>query len=250
MRRKLIVGNWKMHGSKASIAELLSDLKAQLPATSPTDMAVCAPFPYLSWVRQHLPAGVELGAQNVCAEPAGAFTGEVAASMLADCDCRFVIVGHSERRQLFGETDAQVVAKVLRLLEQGLTPLVCVGESLAAREANQAQSVIGAQLDALCAGVSADKVAECVIAYEPIWAIGTGRTATPEQAQEIHAFIRERMSAALGGATAAQLRILYGGSVKADNAGALFSQPDIDGGLIGGASLKADEFAAICRAAE
>jgi triosephosphate isomerase len=249
MRRKLIVGNWKMHGSKAFIAGLLGDLRAALASGCSAEMAVCAPFPYLMWAQRHLPDNVQLGAQNVSAESAGAFTGEVAAEMLADCGCRFTIVGHSERRQLFGETDALVVARVLRLLEHGLTPIVCVGESLAAREANQVQAVIGAQLDALCAGVPAERLACCVVAYEPIWAIGTGRTATPEQAQEIHAFIRERMGAAMGPA-AAQLRILYGGSVKADNACALFSQPDIDGGLIGGASLKADEFAAICRAAE
>jgi triosephosphate isomerase len=249
MRRKLIVGNWKMHGSKAFIAGLLGDLRPALASGISAEMAVCAPFPYLMWAQRHLPGNVQLGAQNVSAESAGAFTGEVAADMLADCGCRFVIVGHSERRQLFAETDAMVVAKVLRLLEHGLTPIVCVGESLTAREANQAQAVIGAQLDALCAGVPAERLASCVIAYEPIWAIGTGRTATPEQAQEIHAFIRERMSAAMG-AAATQLRVLYGGSVKADNASALFAQPDIDGGLIGGASLKADEFAAICRAAE
>ena len=250
MRRKLIVGNWKMHGSKTVIAELLSGLQAQLTALRSVDVVVCPPYPYLLWVQNHLPHSVELGAQNVCAEPKGAFTGEVAASMLADCGCRFAIVGHSERRQLFAESDALVARKAAELLAHKLTPIVCVGETLEAREANATLTVIGAQLQAVITQISAAEIASCVIAYEPIWAIGTGRTATPEQAQEVHVFIRDTLIQQLGSSVAQEIKILYGGSVKADNAAALFSQPDIDGGLIGGASLNAEEFAAICRAAE
>lgn len=249
MRRNLIVGNWKMHGSKASIAELLSGLKQRLPKSLRCELAVCPPFPYLMWAQRHLPDGVQLGAQNVAVEPKGAFTGEVAADMLADCGCRFAIVGHSERRQLFGETDVLVAAKTQQLLAHELTPIICVGESLSAREANRTLTVIGDQLDALFAAIAPSSLVLCVIAYEPIWAIGTGRTATPEQAQEVHAFIRSRLQSKLG-ADAQNMHILYGGSVKADNAATLFSQPDIDGGLIGGASLNAEEFAAICAAAE
>lgn len=243
MRRKLIVGNWKMHGSKSVIADLLTGLAVALPES--VDVAVCPPFPYLMWAQKHLPEGMALGAQNVCADERGAFTGEVAASMLADCHCRYGIVGHSERRQLYGETDSIVARKTLQLLEHNVIPIVCVGESLAAREADQTLQVIGAQLDALRTQLTLDQLRSCVIAYEPIWAIGTGRTATPEQAQEVHAFIRASL-----GEVAQGMRILYGGSVKAENAATLFLQPDIDGGLIGGASLNAEEFAAICRAAE
>jgi triosephosphate isomerase (TIM) len=250
MRRKLIVGNWKMHGSKTAIADLLSGLQTHLPVLQNVDVAICPPYPYLLWAQQHLPPSVELGAQNVCAESKGAFTGEVAANMLVDCGCRFAIVGHSERRQLFAESDALVARKTAELLANKLTPIVCVGETLEAREANETLAVIGAQLQTVITQISAAEVASCVIAYEPIWAIGTGRTASPEQAQEVHAFIRETLAQSLGLSIAQEIKILYGGSVKADNAAALFSQPDIDGGLIGGASLNAEEFAAICRAAE
>jgi triosephosphate isomerase len=249
MRRKLIVGNWKMHGSQADIAKLLNGLQALVHALGKTEIAVCPPFPYLLWAQQHLPKNVALGAQNVSAERQGAFTGEVAAAMLRDCQCRYVIVGHSERRQLYGESDDLVARKTRQLIEHGLTPIVCVGETLVAREAEQTLSVIGAQLDAVINALSADQLVDCVIAYEPVWAIGTGRTATPEQAQEVHAFIRERIRKH-GDSIAANMQLLYGGSVKANNAETLFSQPDIDGGLIGGASLNAEEFAAICRAAE
>lgn len=245
MRRKLIVGNWKMHGNKTAIADLLTGLAVALPEFGAVDIAVCPPFPYLLWAQKHLQKGIALGAQNVCTDERGAFTGEVAASMLVDCHCHYVIVGHSERRQLYGETDTVVVRKALQLLEHNLCPIVCVGESLSVREAGQTLSVIGAQLEALRSQLTTDQLQRCVIAYEPIWAIGTGRTATPEQAQEVHAFIRASL-----GDIAQGMRILYGGSVKADNAATLFLQPDIDGGLIGGASLNAEEFAAICRAAE
>lgn len=248
MRRKLIVGNWKMHGSRADIATLLSGLQQQ-ELGSAALVAVCPPFPYLLWAQQHLPAAIALGAQNVCAETQGAFTGEVAAGMLRDCGCRYVIVGHSERRQLYGESDELVARKTGQLLEHALTPIVCVGETLVEREAGQTLTVIGAQLAALFAQVDASQLARCVIAYEPVWAIGTGLTATPEQAQEVHAFIRSQIRSRYE-STAENVQLLYGGSVKANNAESLFSQPDIDGGLIGGASLNAEEFAAICRAAK
>ncbi|MET0379814.1 MAG: triose-phosphate isomerase [Spongiibacteraceae bacterium] len=249
MRRKLIVGNWKMHGSKADIAELLTSLQQHLQGVSRAEIAVCPPYPYLLWVQDYLPDGIGLGAQNVCVETQGAFTGEVAASMLRDCDCRYVIVGHSERRQLYGESDELIARKTRQLLEHDLIPIVCVGETLTAREANQTLVVIGAQLDAVFAQVGTDQLARCVIAYEPVWAIGTGRTATPEQAQEVHAYIRGKIRSHCG-SIAEDMQLLYGGSVKANNAATLFSQSDIDGGLIGGASLNAEEFAAICRAAE
>ncbi len=246
MRRKLIVGNWKMHGSRAGNAELLSGLLRNLRFSSQVDVAVCPPFVYLPSVYEQLVgSSVKLGAQNLSAELQGAFTGEVAAPMLRDCGCEFVIVGHSERRQLFGESDAQVALKAAVALRHGLTPIVCVGESLAEREADQTLDVIGRQLAAVQAQLSSDEVRQIVVAYEPIWAIGTGRTATPEQAQEVHAFIRVQLEKQQAGSVA----ILYGGSVKADNARALFAQQDIDGGLVGGASLNAEEFAAICNAA-
>jgi len=248
MRRKLVVGNWKMHGSKAFIAELLGKVpRVALPAGA--DFAVCPPFVYLSWVEQLLAGSViGLGAQNVALATQGAFTGEVAASMLRDCGCRYVIVGHSERRSLFGESNADVAGKTAMVLEQGLVPIVCVGESLAEREADATLGVIGAQLGAVMEVLKDCDWSPMVVAYEPVWAIGTGQTATPEQAQVVHAFIRERL-AAVDANVAAGTRILYGGSVKADNAAALFAQPDIDGGLVGGASLNAEEFTAICDAA-
>jgi triosephosphate isomerase len=238
MRSKLVVGNWKMHGNQAAIAELIAGLQRSLPPSPRAEVAVCPPFVYLPWVRGQLPAAVALGAQNVSAEPEGAFTGEIAAGMLQDVGCRYVIVGHSERRSLFGETDELVARKAESALAHGLIPIVCVGETLAQREQGTALAVIGAQLDAV-----RDNAERMVIAYEPVWAIGTGRTATPEQAQEVHAFIRERLNVA-------EMKILYGGSVKADNAAELFKQADIDGALVGGAALNAEEFAAICRAAE
>lgn len=247
MRRKLVVGNWKMHGSHAASAELLGRLLCTLPTLSRVEVAVCPPFVYLSSVRELLAeSSVKLGAQNVCAEPQGAFTGEVSAAMLRDCGCDFVIVGHSERRQLFGESDAQVAMKASLALQNDLTPIICVGESLAEREAEATLAVIERQLAAIREALSSADLRRAVIAYEPIWAIGTGRTATPEQAQEVHAFIRQQLRSR----QADTVPILYGGSVKADNAEALFAQADIDGGLVGGASLKAEEFAAICKAAE
>lgn len=250
MRRKLVVGNWKMHGKRADIAKLLTDLQRLLPDSPRADIAVCPPFVYLPAVQQQLSgSAMSWGAQNVSTALQGAFTGEVSASMLSDFDCTYAIVGHSERRQLFGESNAVAADKALVCLQQGLTPIVCVGESRAEREADATLAIIAAQLDAVFARLNAAELAQTVIAYEPVWAIGTGLTATPEQAQAVHAFIRQQL-AQRGAAVADTVRILYGGSVKADSAAALFAQPDIDGGLVGGASLNAEEFAAICKAAE
>lgn len=247
MRRKLVIGNWKMHGNHVVNTQLLKDLLRMLPTSSRVEVAVCPPFVYLSSIREQLAgSSLALGAQDVCTELQGAFTGEVSATMLRDCGCDFVIVGHSERRQLFGESDEQVANKAVIALSNGLTPIVCVGESLAEREANETLSVIARQLGALQKKLSATDMQRIVLAYEPIWAIGTGRTATPEQAQEVHAFIRQQLREQ----QADKVPILYGGSVKADNAQSLFAQIDIDGGLVGGASLKAEEFVAISKAAE
>jgi triosephosphate isomerase len=235
-RTRLVAGNWKMHGSRASISALLDALLKALPGSAGAECAVCVPFPYLAQVAQRL-SGTPLawGAQNVSEHAQGAYTGEVAAAMLAEFGCRYVLVGHSERRQLYGETDAQVAAKFAAAQAAGLTPILCVGETLAERESGKTEAVVARQLDAVKA------FGHAVLAYEPVWAIGTGRTATPEQAQQVHGFLRSRVSNAT--------RILYGGSVKAQNAAAIFAMPDVDGGLIGGASLVAQEFIAIAAAA-
>lgn len=247
MRRKLVVGNWKMHGNHASNAALLNGLLPLLAFDTQVEVAVCPPFVYLHAVREQLTAtNVKLGAQNVCAEAQGAFTGEISVAMLRDCGCKFVIVGHSERRQLFAESDELVAEKTVAALQNGLTPIVCVGESLAEREANETLAVIGRQFAAIQQKLDATDLARIIIAYEPIWAIGTGRTATPEQAQAVHAFIRGQLQNNQAG----DVPILYGGSVKAENAQTLFAQKDIDGGLVGGASLNAEEFVAICKAAK
>jgi triosephosphate isomerase len=245
MRRKLVAGNWKMHGNHRANAELLAGIIGVRPFGC--DVAVCVPYPYLSETAVAL-AGSDLrwGAQDCSAHEQGAYTGEVSAAMLAEFGCRYVIVGHSERRQYHAETDQLVADKAKAALACGITPIVCVGETLAQREAGQTEAVVKRQLSAVihalghCAG-------EMVVAYEPVWAIGTGRVATPEQAQSVHALLRAQLSAAT--AHAGDMKILYGGSMKPDNAVSLLSQPDIDGGLIGGASLKAADFAAICRAA-
>lgn len=247
MRRKLVVGNWKMHGNFATNAELLGNLLALLPSQLGVEVAVCPPFVYLPSVRAQLVnCAMKLGAQNICTELQGAYTGEISAPMLRECGCDFVIVGHSERRQLYGETDEQVALKAAVALKNNLTPIVCLGESLAERESGETLSVIARQLDAVQLKLAAADLKRIIIAYEPIWAIGTGRTATPEQAQMVHAFIRQQLATH----QADTVPILYGGSVKADNAHALFAQTDIDGALVGGASLKAEEFVAICKATE
>lgn len=245
MRRKLVAGNWKMHGSHSANAELVAGISAARPFVC--DVAVCVPFPYLSETAVALAAtDIRWGAQDCSAHEQGAYTGEVSVGMLAEFGCRYVIVGHSERRQYHQESDQLVADKAKAALARGVTPIVCVGETLAQREAGETDAVVKRQLSAVihtlghCAG-------EMVVAYEPVWAIGTGRTATPEQAQAVHALLRAQLQAAT--AHAADMKILYGGSVKPDNAATLFAQPDIDGGLIGGASLKAADFVAICRAA-
>ena len=243
MRTKLVVGNWKMNGGLASNAKLLDALTRSPRAAGPR-ISVCVPFPYLAQAQAALTGtDVAWGAQDVSEHPAGAYTGEVAASMLADFGCRYVLVGHSERRQGRGESDAQVAAKACAVLGAGITPVACVGETLAERDAGVTDRVVLRQLEAVIAAVG-EALPRIVLAYEPVWAIGTGRTATPEQAQAVHATLRGRLRSA----GAPDVTILYGGSVKADNAAALFAQSDIDGGLIGGASLKADEFLAIAGA--
>lgn len=249
MRRPFVAGNWKMHGSRAENAQLLDSLLQSLPAQTSADIAVCPPYVYLWEIARLLKSSVvALGAQSVCAEAVGAFTGEVSASMLRDVGCTYVIVGHSERRAIYREDDSLVARKFLAAQSQSLVPILCVGETLEERESGQTASVVSRQLAAVLdvAGVAA--LANAVIAYEPVWAIGTGKTATPEQAQEVHAHIRADV-AKLDAKIAAQVRILYGGSVKAANAREIFAKPDVDGGLIGGASLKADEFLKICAAA-
>jgi triosephosphate isomerase (TIM) len=248
-RRRLVAGNWKMHGSRAENAALIDGLLQPATIDESVECLVCPPFVYLSEVARKL-AGtpVALGAQNVCAEGPGAFTGEVAAAMLADVGCRYVLVGHSERRVIYGENDALVARKFAMAQSRGLTPVLCVGEQLGERDSGQTEAVVARQLDAVVAVSGVAALARAVVAYEPVWAIGTGRTATPEQAQQVHGFIRGRV-AALDASIAARLRILYGGSCKAGNAAELFRMPDVDGGLIGGASLKAEEFLAIWSAA-
>ena len=250
MRRPLIAGNWKMHGSRAENAELIEAMLLGLPDQTPFDIAVCPPFVYLWEVGRLLKASsIALGAQSVCAEQVGAFTGEASAAMLKDVGCKYVIVGHSERRAIYKEDDALVARKFLAAQSQGLIPILCVGETLEERERGQTMQVVSRQLTAVLdlAGVAALRAA--VIAYEPVWAIGTGKNATPQQAQEVHAHIRTAV-AARDAKIAADVRILYGGSVKAANAHELFAMPDVDGGLVGGASLKADEFLKICAAAQ
>ncbi len=249
--KKLIAGNWKMNGSLAANEALLQALAAGLPARPACAVAVCVPAPYLAQVHalaKTLPAlaAVDLGAQDVSAKASGAYTGEVSASMLKDFGCRYAIVGHSERRQYHFETDALVADKAQQALAAGITPIVCVGETLAEREAGQTEAVVKRQLAAVI-HTNGHCISEIVVAYEPVWAIGTGKTATPEQAQAVHAVLRAQLKAATD--QFARVKILYGGSMNAANAATLLGQPDIDGGLIGGASLKAPDFLTIIAAA-
>lgn len=249
MRKPLVAGNWKMHGSRSDNADLVRSLLDLLPAQGAAEVLVCPPFVYLLETSRLLKGSdVALGAQSLCAEAQGAFTGEVSGAMLRDVGCRYVLVGHSERRQVYGEDDSLVARKFVAAQASGLLPVLCVGETLEEREGGRTAEVVLRQLDAALSVGGAGAFAEAVIAYEPVWAIGTGRNATPEQAQEVHAMIRGRV-AALDAKIGASVRILYGGSVKASNARELFAMADIDGGLVGGASLKADEFAQICSAA-
>jgi triosephosphate isomerase len=248
VRIKLVAGNWKMNGSLAANAALLGSLLPMLGGRG-GEVAVCVPSPYLGQVADLLRGSrIALGAQNASEHASGAYTGEVSLGMLADFGCRYVIVGHSERRALYGETNGQVGAKAKAVVTAGLVPIACVGETWPEREANTTESVIAAQLDAILGALDDVQLSSLVVAYEPVWAIGTGKTATPEQAQAVHAFIRARV-ARRSPAIAAGMRILYGGSVSATNAATLFACADVDGGLVGGASLKAADFAAICGAA-
>jgi triosephosphate isomerase len=245
MSRSLVIGNWKMHASRALVNELLGALKADLPALDRIEVAVCPPYPYLMQAAQLLAgSGISLGAQNLAVEASGAYTGEVSGPMLTDVGCRYVIVGHSERRTLYGEHNALVARKFRAAVSHGLVPILCVGEQLAEREADATEAVLAAQIDAVLELCGDEALADAVIAYEPVWAIGTGRVASPQQAQASHRFIRDRVSRGARTPT-----LLYGGSVKPDNAAGLFAQPDVDGGLIGGASLVADQFLSICKAA-
>ena len=244
----LVAGNWKMHTDLAEAVRLASEV-ARVAAPGGVTVAVCPPFVSLEAVAEMLrETPVRLGAQTMHHEESGAFTGEVSAPMLTSVGCDYVILGHSERRQLFGETDEGVNRKVRTAMRHGLVPIVCVGETLGEREAGDEEAVVRRQLDGALAGVALDEAAALVVAYEPVWAIGTGRTASPEQAQAMHRFIRDRLADTFG-PLGREVEILYGGSVKPDNAADLFAQPDIDGGLIGGASLDAESFARIVAAA-
>jgi triosephosphate isomerase len=246
VQRQLVVGNWKMNGGLAQNSALLAGILEALQGSGrcERDVAVCVPFPYLAQVQSLLrETAVAWGAQDVSRYAAGAFTGEVSGAMLEEFGSRYVIVGHSERRHGLGETSETVASKCAAVLAKDMTPIVCVGETLAERESGSTAPVVMAQMEAVLSVVGGN-AARMVLAYEPVWAIGTGRTATPEQAQEVHALLRARLKSAGAG----DIRLLYGGSVKADNAEQLFAMPDIDGGLIGGASLKAAEFVAICKA--
>ncbi|MBC3929140.1 triose-phosphate isomerase [Undibacterium sp. CY21W] len=249
MRRTLIAGNWKMNGSFAANRSLLSEIVAGLPVSSDCDVLVCAPAPYLTQCAELLTASlVKWGAQDVSEHAQGAFTGEVAASMLVDCGCRYVIVGHSERRAYHAESNAVVARKTLRALSENLIPIVCVGETLEQRESGQTEEVVAAQLQAVLDVVDVAQITQLVVAYEPVWAIGTGKTATPQMAQDVHAFLRQQI-ALKDVAAAASVQILYGGSMKPENAKDLLAMADIDGGLIGGAALKSADFLAIAAAA-
>jgi triosephosphate isomerase (TIM) len=249
MRKPLIVGNWKMNGSRDGSRQLLEAVKVGVADLRGASVAVCPPYVFLPLAESILSgSAVAWGAQNVSQRADGAFTGEISTGMLLGFGCTYVIVGHSERRTLYGEGDQLVAEKFVAARRAGLTPILCVGEQLSEREAGETEMVVARQLDAVLDLDGVTGLAQAVIAYEPVWAIGTGRTATPEQAQEVHAFIRDRIRQH-DAEIAEALLLLYGGSVKASNAAALFAMPDIDGGLIGGASLDANEFLAICRAA-
>jgi triosephosphate isomerase len=251
VRKFLIAGNWKMNLLRDSSMELVQGLLDQWTGSESTDVAVCPPSVYLHDISAALKGTpIGLGAQNMHAGKEGAYTGEVSGGMLVDIGCQYVILGHSERRQLFGETDASVNAKTQAALVSALIPIVCVGETLDQREANQTMEVVKEQVTGSLAGLTEDQASKIVVAYEPVWAIGTGKTATPEQAEEVHAGIRGLLVEMFGAATAETIQIQYGGSVKPDNAEELLGQPNIDGALVGGASLKSDSFLAICKAAD
>jgi triosephosphate isomerase len=250
-RRKIVAGNWKMNLDRTQARDLTVAVAARRREAAAVDLVLCPPALYVETVGTALAAAksdVGLGAQNVHEKSSGAFTGEVSPPMLVDLCCRYVILGHSERRTLFGETDALVNAKTKAALAAGLTPIVCVGETLEEREAGRTAAVVTSQIQGSLAGLSAADLETIVVAYEPVWAIGTGKVATPAQAQEVHALIRSLLAGLASPAVAAKVRIQYGGSVKPDNAADLAAQPDIDGALVGGASLKADDFLGIAKA--
>jgi triosephosphate isomerase len=248
MRRPILAANWKMHKTRNEAADFVEALLPLLENADAVDAVIAPPFTSLDRVAGLLEgSAVALAAQNVNAEPQGAFTGEVSPGMLADLGCRYTIVGHSERRSLYGESNATVAQKARALLESGIRPIVCVGETLEERQASRTTEVLGAQLEGSLADIPKTNVAEIVVAYEPIWAIGTGQTATPELAQEVHAFIRHRLARLFGEAEAERIRIQYGGSVKPESVDGLMARPDIDGALVGGASLVAESFARIVR---
>ena len=249
MRRPVVAGNWKMHGSRSANQALLTELERRLKPEWPIDVVVFPPYVYLTDAGRLLDGGqIRVGAQDVCAEAGGAFTGQVSVAMLKDVGCRYVIIGHSERRRLYHEDDALVARKFAAVVQAGLIPVLCVGETLEEHEAHQAEAVVARQIQEVIAMNGIASFAQAIVAYEPVWAIGTGRTATPQQAQGVHAYLRGRI-AAQDANIAGRLQILYGGSVKGGNAAELFAMPDVDGGLVGGASLSADEFQQICAAA-
>lgn len=249
MRIPFVAGNWKMNTTQASAVELAGTL-AKTPPAGKVEVAVCPPFVYLLPVAKAIASSyVKLGAQDVYFEPKGAFTGEISCEMLRDCCCEYVILGHSERRHVIGETDTLINAKLRAVVAAGLKPILCVGEKLEERDANTTERVIETQLRGGLDGLTAGQLKDLVIAYEPVWAIGTGRNATPEQAQEVHQFIRKWLEGKFGSVFAQDLRIQYGGSVNAANAASLMAQPDVDGALVGGASLKAEDFLKIIQAA-
>lgn len=249
MRQPLVAGNWKMNGSRTSVRELLDGVKAGIGDVTTAEVAVCSPHIFLCDVQQQLEGTpIAWGGQDVSVHESGAYTGETSGGMLAEFGCKYVIIGHSERRTYHGETDQLVAEKFSAARKAGLVPICCVGETLEEREGGITETVVGRQVDAVIAHCGIEMLGEGVIAYEPVWAIGTGKTASPEQAQEVHAFIRGRVAQA-NAAVAEGLQVLYGGSMNPGNAADLLAQPDIDGGLIGGASLKAADFLAIALAA-
>ncbi len=250
MRQPLVLGNWKMHGTAVGIRSLVFKLIEAKTRFSRVEVGVCPPFVFLPMVAE-LCAGspIRIGAQNVSQHRDGSFTGEVSAAMLAEFGIDYTLVGHSERRELFGESSQTIAEKFVAAQEQGLMPVLCLGETLEQRDQGETEETVLAQLDAVLSVAGVEAIAESVLAYEPIWAIGTGETASPEQAQQVHHVLREHIAGQDAGVAEA-LRILYGGSVKETNAKTLFSQPDIDGGLVGGASLDAEQFAAICASME
>lgn len=250
MRRPFIAGNWKMNLDRAAAVALARGIAQRVGDESQTEVALCPPAVYLESVAEAVAgSAVGLGGQNMYHEGSGAYTGEISGPMLLDLGCKYVILGHSERRHVFGESDEDVNRKVHAALDLGLTPIVCVGELLQQREAGETKEVIQRQLFGSMAGVSDDQIARCVLAYEPVWAIGTGKTATPDQAEEVHSDLRKLLESRYNRELAAEVRILYGGSVKPENAAELLAQPNIDGALVGGASLEIDSFLAIIEAA-